>query len=159
LPPDLLGDSRGLGHVGHALGDARHDRHARGVHEGAGGGLGAHGVDRIGRRADEGDAGVLACARERRVLGQEPVARVHRLRARGGGHLEDLRDVQVGVRRGARAERVGLVGELHEQRIAVDLGVHGHRADSHLAQRAHHPDRDLATVGDQHRLEHQRLLI
>jgi hypothetical protein len=56
------------------------------------------------------------------------------------------------------AERVRLVGELHKQRVAVGVAVHRDRADAHLAQRPHHTDGDLTTVGHQHGCEHQRVL-
>ena len=57
------------------LGRARDDRHARRLHQLAGAGLRAHRLDRARGRADEDDARVLAGLRERRVLGQEAVAR------------------------------------------------------------------------------------
>ena len=70
-------------------------------------------------------------------------AGVHGLRARHPCHLEDLRHVQVRVGGGPRPQRVRLVGELHEQRVAVGLAVHRDRADAHLAQGAH-PRQEIA---------------
>jgi hypothetical protein len=75
----VAGDGQRVLRGGDRVRGARHDRHARGLHELAGAGLGAHRVDRARRRADERDAGLLEGARERRVLGQEPVARVDRV--------------------------------------------------------------------------------
>ena len=71
-----------------------HDRHAGGLHQLAGARLGAHRLDRAGRRPDEGDARVLAGLGEGRVLGQEPVAGVHGLGARLAADLEDPLDVR-----------------------------------------------------------------
>ena len=61
---------------------------------------------------------------------------------------------QVGLARGRRAAAVGLVGEAHVQRVAVDVGVDGDRLDAQLAAGADHAHRDLAAVGDQDLLEH-----
>ena len=57
-------------------------RHSGGQDRGLGPDLVAHRLDRGGGRADEGQAGRGAGASEGGVLRQEPVARVHRLRAR-----------------------------------------------------------------------------
>ena len=59
-----------------ALG-ARDGRHARVARARLRARLVAHEVDRVGRRPDPDQAGVGHGARERRALGQEPVARVH----------------------------------------------------------------------------------
>ena len=102
---DVVGDGpRGL-EVGHRVGHARDDRHAGGVHQRARPGLGAHRVDRVGRRADPGDAGLAERPGEPGVLGQEAVPGVDRVDAGLGGDLEDARDVEVALARraGARA--------------------------------------------------------
>ena len=79
---------------------------------------------------------------------------MHGLRARVAADLEDPLDVEVALGRGRPAQQVGLVGPLDVQCLAIELGVHGHRRDAHLAQRADDADSDLAAVGDQHLLEH-----
>ena len=84
------------------VGRARHDRHARLLHDLAGARLRAHGVDRARRRADEDDAGLLAGAREGGVLGEEAVARVDGLGARLLRHLDDLLHHQVALAGRAR---------------------------------------------------------
>ena len=38
--------------------------------------------------------------------------------------------------------------------MAIGLAVHGHRGDAEIPAGADHPDRDLATVGDQDLGEH-----
>src|SRR4029077_16233945 len=100
-------------------------------------------------------ARVLARLREARVLGEEPVSRVDRLRARAHGHVEDLLDRQVVLARGPLAEVVRLRRALYVRRVAVELGVHRHTHDLELLERAHDADRDLAAVCDQHLLEHR----
>ena len=53
-----------------------------------------------------------------------------------------------------RAEAHGDVGLAHVQRAGVGVAVDGDGAHPEPAQRAHDPHGDLATVGDQDRLEH-----
>ena len=148
----LLGVLDGLDRVG----GAGHDRHARALHQLARLGLGAHGVDGVGGRADEGDAGVVAGAHERGVLGQEAVAGVDGLGAGLLGHLQDLVHVQVALGRRAAAQQVRLVGALDVGGVAVGLGVDGHRRDTQLLERAHDADGDLSAVGYEDLGEHGR---
>ena len=100
---------------------AGHDRHARRLHALTRADLGAHRLDRRGRRADPDEAGVLAGPGEGRVLGQEPVARVDRLGATRACRLDDPLDVQVALSRRARPDQPRLVGAPHVQRAAVGL--------------------------------------
>src|SRR6185437_11620343 len=60
---------------------AGHQRHGVLRHQVLGGGLGTHRLDALGVGTDEHDAGVLAGAREGRVLREEAVAGMDRLRA------------------------------------------------------------------------------
>ena len=109
------------------------------------------------RRADPDQAGVDHGLGEVGVLGEEAVAGVHRVGAGLLGDVDDLLDVEVGVGRGRAAERVRLVGEPHEERVAVGLGVHRHAADAGVLAGADHAHRDLAAVGDEDLL--QRLAL
>ena len=86
----------------------------------------AHHLDGLGRRADEGDAPLGDGPGEVGVLGEEAVAGVHAVGPRLLDHLEDPLGVEVALGRGLAAERVGLVGQAHVQRLAVELGVHRH---------------------------------
>jgi hypothetical protein len=74
---------------------------------------------------------------------------VHRVGAGAGRDVQDLGDVQVGVGRRGAVQRVRLVREPDEQRIAVRFGVHGDAAQSGVGGGAHDPDGDLAAVGDE----------
>ena len=116
-------------------------------------GLVAEVLDRLGRRADPGESRVDDRLREAGVLGEEAVAGVDGV---GPGLLrdrDDLRDVEVGVGRGRSAQAVRLVGQPHEERVAVGVGVHRHTADTGVLAGPDHPDRDLAAVGDQDLLQ------
>ena len=79
---DLLAERDDL--VGRAdrIGRARDDRHAGRLHRLARPGLRAHQLDRRRRRADPDEPRLLDRARERRVLGEEAVARMDGLGAR-----------------------------------------------------------------------------
>ena len=136
------------------VGRARHDRHARLLHDLAGAGLRAHRVDRARGRADEDDPGLVAGAREGGVLGEEAVAGVDGLGARLLGDLDDLLDHQVALGGRPGAEQVRLVGAPRVRRVAIGLGVDRHAADAELLERAHHANGDLAAVCDKDLLEH-----
>ena len=128
--------------------------HASGDRELLGLDLVAHLGDRVVLRADELDAFLFQPARELGVLGQKAVARVHRL---GAGLLaggDDLVDDQVGLFRRRRANAHGLVGQVHEQRVLVRLGVHRHGGDAHLAGGLDDAASNLAAVCNQDLLEH-----
>jgi hypothetical protein len=144
---DLLG--RGDRLVGRLAARAGDDGHARGGHLVARGRLAAHRAHRRRGRPDERDARALAGLGQRRVLAQEAVAGVDGLGAGLLGGVDDLVDPQVALARGGRPDGERLVGHADVEGGAVGLGVHGDRADPHLAQRAHDADGDLAAVGYQ----------
>ena len=73
--------ARGLGVVGDGRLRARHHRHAQPDGGAPRRDLVAHGADGRGGRPDEDEPGGGARLGEARVLGEEAVARVHRLRA------------------------------------------------------------------------------
>ena len=125
---DLLGDVAGLDLVAEVLDGGR-------------------------RRPDPDQPGVDHGLREVGVLGEEAVAGVHGVGAGLVGDVEDLVDVEVGVGRGRAAQRVGLVGEPDEERVAVGVGVHRDAADAGVLAGPDHPDRDLAAVGDEDLLQ------
>ncbi len=112
-------------------------------------GLAAHGRDRFWGRTDERQAGVAAGARERRVLGQEPVAGMHRVGARPARDVEDRVDVEVAAGRLVRTEVEGLMRLAHVARGAVAVGIDGDGRQPQFAARANDPNGDLAAVGDE----------
>ena len=142
-----------VGQRAFGAGDARH---ARLDHRLLGRHLVAHDPDRLGRRADEGEAAALDALGEVGVLGQEAVAGMDRL---GVGHLgggDDRRHVEVALRGRRRADADRLVGELHVLRVAVGLRIDDDRLDAELAAGALDAQGDLAAVGDQDLLEHRQ---
>ena len=107
---------------------------------------------RIG--ADEDDAGLGERLREGRALGEEAVARMHRLGARLLAGRDDLVDREIGLRRRGRADGDRLVGHLDVQRVLVGLGIDGDGLDPHSTRGLDDPAGDFAAVGDQNLLEH-----
>jgi hypothetical protein len=133
---------------------AGHHGHAGLFHELLGGVLQPHGADRARRRPDEDEAGLLHRLHEIRVLRQEPVARMDRLRARRPGCLDDAARLQVALARGRGADMHRLVGHRHMHGPRIGIGIDGDGGDAHPPCRAHDADGDLAAVGDQYLPEH-----
>ena len=90
---------------------------------------------------------------ELRVLREESVAGVDRLRAGAPGRRDDGVDVEVALPRGRRSDAHRDIGLGDVARTGVGVAEHRDRADSHGAQRADDPHGDLAAVGDQNGVE------
>ena len=144
---DLVGRGEDLGPAGHTGHPGLLGRVARAD-------LVAHDLDGLGRRADEGHATLGDGPGEVGVLGEEAVAGMDGV---GAALLDDAEDglgVEVALGGGLAPERVGLVGQAHVQRVAVELGVDGHGGHPQLAAGPDDPDGDLPPVGDENLLEH-----
>ena len=90
------------------------------------------------------------------ALGQEAVARMHRLGAGRPAGVDDQLGLEIGFRRRRRPEPDALVGQLHMRRARVGVGIDGDGRDPHPPRGADDSAGDLAPVGDQNLLEHQR---
>ena len=91
------------------------------------------------------------------VHGHEAGDRVLKLVATTLSEISDDRcHVEVAGVGGGRADLHRTVGQLDVQRVGVGSRVDGDRLDVELVERADHAHRDLATVGDEHALEHRR---
>jgi len=115
--------------------------------------LGAHRLDRIGRRAHEGQAVLNAGTSEGGVLGDEPVAGMDSV----GVHTQRGIDQEVGPQvglgwRGSR-QAYGDVGLGDVERVGVGVGVDGRSGDTHLTAGSEDPARDLASVGDHQHID------
>ena len=146
----LFSEGDNLVGAGNRVLRARRHRGLRGLGDVAGGDLVAKRGNGLGGGADPGQACVDDLLGELRVLRQEAVARVDRVRAGLLRRGDDLVHVQVALGRGLPAEGEGLVGELDERRVRVRLGVHGDRRDALVHTRADDAHGDLAAVGHQH---------
>ena len=125
---------------------ARHHRDAGFDHRPACLDLVAHLLDHTGRRADEDDAALGADFRQHRVLGQEAVARMERVAAGGDREVDDVVRVEVADDR-VRPDVIGFVRLLDVERVAIGVGIDGHRLDAHFRAGAHDAHGDLAPVG------------
>ena len=92
----------------------------------------AHRLDRLGRRTDERDPFGRDRPGEVGVLGEEAVAGVHAVGAARPDRGEDRLGVEVPLGGRLPAERVGLVGQPHVQRVAVEVGVDRDGRDAEL---------------------------
>ncbi len=152
-------DARGLlrePHVG--LVDAvvaRHDRHARLLHQPLGLALEPHRADGSRRGPHEDEPRGLHRLDEGGVLRQEPVARMDRLGAGGQCRLHDPVDPQVAVGGRGRADAHGLVAGRDMGGSCVYVREDGDGADPEAPGGARDPDGDLAAVGDEEGGEHQ----
>jgi hypothetical protein len=129
-------------------------RHAGLLHRAASARLVAHQLDHIGVRADEADMARLADFREVRAFRKEAVARMNGVGAGDFGRADDRRDVQVAVGAPRRSDADVFIGVLDVQGVLIGLGIDSDRADTELAARDNHPQRDLSTIGDQDLFKH-----
>ena len=134
----------------HGVDRPRDDGHSGFAHRASCRRLRPHQLDRVRRRPDPGQPRLLDAAGEFRVLGEEPVAGVDRLRPRAQRRLDEHLAAEVALRRGPRPDEVGLVGGANVRAPPIGLRVDRHAADPELAERAEDPDHDLAPVRDQH---------
>src|SRR5205807_5313317 len=97
--------------------------------------------------------------REIRLLGEEAVTGVNRLRAAPLRGVDHLLRVEVALARGRGADPHGLVALFDVQRALVCLRVDRDGAHAHLARRASDAAGDLAAVGDEQLVEHFARLL
>ncbi len=133
---------------------ARRERHACLLGDLAGLMLQAEGPHVLGSRANESDTGLGAGLGKVRVLRQEAVAGMDRLRPGFFRHFENAGGVEITLRcrRRADADRFGC--HLHMQRMAVRLRIDGDGRDPHAVERADDAARDGAAICNQYFLEH-----
>ena len=123
------------------------ERDAGLAHEGFGGAFAAHGADGGRGRADEGESGGGAGFGEIGVFGEEAVAGVDGVGARGVGGGDDVVGAEIAVAGGGEADVVGFVGEGNVEGVLVGVGIDGDGAQAHAAGGADDPAGDFAAVG------------
>jgi len=140
----VLDDAEMAGHggdVGFGGGFLRLDLVA---HRGDGGRIGTNENDTGGgERAGKGFA-----------LGQESIARMHRLGAALAAGLDDFLHHQIALGRSRRPDQHGIIRHFDVERVAVGLGIDGDGLDPHTAGSLDDPAGDLAAIGDQNSFEH-----
>ena len=141
------------------LRDAGDQRHVPGGDGLLRGDLVAHDVDRLSRGTQEHDALIFEAAGERRVLGEEAVARVDGLRAGRVHGLEDPVDAEVGLGGRGRAQAVRDVRGPHVGGVRIRVGVDGDGLDAHPPAGPDDAQGDLAAVGDEDPSEHSTHIL
>jgi hypothetical protein len=68
--------------------------------------------------------------------------------------FNDPIDGEVALSRGSRAYGIGVVCIFDVKRLAISLGVYGHRFDVQFATSAGDSNGDFTAIGDQDALEH-----
>ena len=155
--PDLVGTGEQHLDVGRRRGRLQHG-HAGGDRVLLGGDLVSSHLQHVAAGADEGDAVVGSRLGEVGVLGEESVAGVDGVGASFLGDTDDLAHVEVGADRVALlADQVGLVGLETVHRVAILVGIHGHRLGAQLVGSTESTDRDFTAVRYQDLLEHSVL--
>ena len=115
----------------------------------------AHGV---GRRADENDVRGGAGLGKFGTLGQEAVARMHRVGARFDGDAHDVGDIEIGLDRAlAVADQVALVGLGPMQREAIFVRMDGDGANAEFRGGTHHANGDFTAIRDEKAFDGPRL--
>ncbi len=132
------------------------ERNAGGAHDPLRGGFGAHRRDCGRRWADENEARTRAGRGKQLVLGQEAVPRMNRLRTRSLRDRDDRLAIQIALARRRRPEPVRLIAGRDMQRLAIGIGIDGHRADAHAPRGARDAHRNLAAVRNQDLVKHRR---
>ena len=133
---------------------ARHHRHAGLFHQPLGGILQPHGADGLGRGTDEVDAGRFDGIDEIRVLRQETVTGMDRLRARPLCRLDDPVTDEITLGRGCGADMHRFIRHLDMQRPRIGVRIDGDGGNAHAARGTDDAAGDLAPVCDQDLLEH-----
>ena len=144
-----LGKGAGLGRGGDRAGGAGNQRRADRLGDAPRFDLVAERLNHVGIGADPDQAGFLHGAGEFGALRQEAVTRMHRVGARAQGDGDELGRVEIGLRRAFAAERIRLVGEPDEERVAVAVGIGDDRDDPLVTAGADDPNGDLAAIGDE----------
>ena len=146
---DRLGDAQRLGRVAHRAVRPGDDRDADLLHRDPRRGLVVESREHVRRRTDEDEPVLLADLGEVRVLGEEAVPRMDRLRAREERRGHDRGNVQIRLAGVCRSDADRLVGEMHRKAVRVGLAVDGDRLDAELTARADHAHGDLPAICDE----------
>ncbi len=109
-------------------------------------GLGTHEPDGGGRRPDPGQPCGLDPFGELGILGEKSVAGVDEVRAARLRRPEQAIDIEIALGSRGRSDGKGLIGHEDVRRSPIDLGVHRHGFDAHLATAADDPNGDLTAI-------------
>src|SRR5262249_2778176 len=103
---------------------------------------------------DKGNGGAGERNRECLALGQEAIARMHRLGPGRPAGFDDLVDLKVALCGGGGGDGGGVLPHLHVHSGPGGVGIDRDGRNLHAASGLDDAARDLAAVGDQNALEH-----
>src|SRR6478736_10463277 len=129
-------------------------RHTGFPHDVLGCALRAHRGDRACRRSDEYDAGVGAGLSKRRVLRQEAIPGMDRLRAAATRDVDEALCLEIALARRRGADEIRLVAGRDVQRVGIRFGVHSYGKDAKTLRGARNAHRNLAAIGYEDLVEH-----
>ena len=124
-------------------------------HGGLGRQLRPHGLDDVGGRSDEDEAGLPARPGEGGVLGEEAVSGVDGVGAARARRRHQGVDAEIGLGRGGPGQTDDLVGLGHVGGAGIGIGADRHAVDAHGMGAAHDATGDLAPVGHQELRDHR----
>jgi hypothetical protein len=107
-------------------------------------------LEHVRARPDEHDARRLARPREPRVLRQEAVARVDRIRSGRVRGRDDRLHIEITLGRAHGPDPDCAVGQPGRYRVRVSVRDRQHGLDAEPLAGAQHADGDLAAIGNQH---------
>ncbi len=112
---DFIPGSDEFGIARPGFSESRDARNGRIRHQRLRGAFVRHHLDRFRGRSDERDAAIGTCTSKLGILGQEPVARVNRVRTASSRRCEHLLDVEIRFRGRVAGKRHGDIGERDER--------------------------------------------
>ena len=117
----------------------------------------ASGLQHISLRADESNTRLLGRTCQIRILREEPIPGINRIRTRLTSDPDDLPNIQIGPHRVTlHTNPVRLISLLPVQRIAVLMRIHRHRTSTKLNRRPQRTNSNLTTIGNKDLAEHYR---
>ncbi len=133
-----------------------HHRHARFLHQMFGRRFQAHGADGARRGADKDQPCRFDHIHEIGVFGEEAIAGVNGLRTCRLGRRNDRVAAQIAFCRGRSADMHRRIGQRDMACARVRVRIHSDAAQAHRFGRLHHAGGNLAPIGNQDRVKHQR---
>ena len=116
----------------------------------------SHFANGLGGGADEADVTGLADFGEVSAFGEKTVAGVDGVDIADFGGGDDAIDFEITLCAGSWADADGFVGGLDVKGVVIGFGVDGESADAEVFAGADDAEGDLAAVGDEDFVEHER---
>ncbi|MND65030.1 hypothetical protein D3C80_563890 [compost metagenome] len=103
-------------------------------------------LDHLRIGADPDEAGIDDSLRKLAAFREKTVTGMHGIGARALRNRNELVDIEIAVLGGHAVQRIGLIGQVCEQRVRISIGVNGDRGQAVILAGPDDPHRDLAAV-------------